>query len=271
MIRDIVGGPKVNPAEFRPPRRDLRRRPRQSRQAACWAARPTSSSPSRARWLFAPASPASGTGGLARARLWLRRRRSFCASWRDWGAARGLHRLAMSRTACWPRRVKRWPASLGPAPRAGRPRTGARARPFCRPPVRQSSPSAPCCTTCRSPSGRRSIASLGRVLKPGGRIYVFRSTIRAILWSATSIARTPIDDNAILLDEAEVRARPARFGALRHRLGLPDVHARRASHFCVGSIAFWRWLPLGGAICRGGRARAPEGEGPWTDRPSKPD
>lgn len=45
---------------------------------------------------------------------------------------------------------------------------------------------------------------LGRVLKPGGRIYVFEHNPRnpLVRWV---IARTPIDANAILLDAREVR------------------------------------------------------------------
>ena len=45
---------------------------------------------------------------------------------------------------------------------------------------------------------------LGRVLKPGGRIYVFEHNPRNPLVRYV-IARTPIDENAILLDEKEVR------------------------------------------------------------------
>ncbi|CAN5916547.1 class I SAM-dependent methyltransferase [soil metagenome] len=45
---------------------------------------------------------------------------------------------------------------------------------------------------------------LGRVLKPGGRIYVFEHNPRNPLVRYV-IARTPIDQNAILLDAREVR------------------------------------------------------------------
>ena len=45
---------------------------------------------------------------------------------------------------------------------------------------------------------------LGRVLKPGGRIYVFEHNPRNPLVRYV-IARTPIDENAILLDAREVR------------------------------------------------------------------
>jgi SAM-dependent methyltransferase len=47
-------------------------------------------------------------------------------------------------------------------------------------------------------------AELGRVLKPGGRLYVFEHNPRNPLVRYV-IARTPIDQNAILLDESEVR------------------------------------------------------------------
>ena len=46
-------------------------------------------------------------------------------------------------------------------------------------------------------------AELGRVLKPGGRLYVFEHNPRNPLVRYV-IARTPIDENAILLDAREV-------------------------------------------------------------------
>ena len=48
-------------------------------------------------------------------------------------------------------------------------------------------------------------AELGRVLKPGGRLYVFEHNPRNPLVRLV-IARTPIDENAILLDANEVQA-----------------------------------------------------------------
>ena len=48
-------------------------------------------------------------------------------------------------------------------------------------------------------------AELARVLKPGGRLYVFEHNPRNPLVRYV-IARTPIDSNAILLDAREVRA-----------------------------------------------------------------
>jgi len=48
-------------------------------------------------------------------------------------------------------------------------------------------------------------AELGRVLKPGGRLYVFEHNPRNPLVRHV-IARTPIDENAVLLDANEVQA-----------------------------------------------------------------
>ena len=48
-------------------------------------------------------------------------------------------------------------------------------------------------------------AELGRVLKPGGRLYVFEHNPRNPLVRHV-IARTPIDENAILVDANEVQA-----------------------------------------------------------------
>jgi SAM-dependent methyltransferase len=56
------------------------------------------------------------------------------------------------------------------------------------------------------PAERQSVyRELGRVLKPGGRIYVFEHNPRNPLVRYV-IARTPIDENAILLDANEVQA-----------------------------------------------------------------
>ena len=52
-------------------------------------------------------------------------------------------------------------------------------------------------------------AELGRVLKPGGRLYVFEHNPRNPLVRYV-IARTPIDENAILLDATRGPARAAR-------------------------------------------------------------
>jgi len=81
------------------------------------------------------------------------------------------------------------------------------------------------------------------VLKPGGRIYVFEHNPRNPLVRYV-IARTPIDENAILLDAREVR-----YGLLdtaRYELETDYLM------FMPPSLAFLRpidrtlaWLPLG--------------------------
>ena len=58
-------------------------------------------------------------------------------------------------------------------------------------------------------------AELGRVVKPGGRIYVFEHNPRNPLVRYV-IARTPIDENAILLDAREVQE--GLLGAARYEL-----------------------------------------------------
>ena len=84
---------------------------------------------------------------------------------------------------------------------------------------------------------------LGRVLKPGGRIYVFEHNPRNPLVRYV-IARTPIDENAILLDAREVR-----YGLLdTARYDLDTDYLM----FMPPGIAFLQgvdrtlaWLPLG--------------------------
>jgi SAM-dependent methyltransferase len=84
---------------------------------------------------------------------------------------------------------------------------------------------------------------LGRVLRPGGRLYVFEHNPRNPLVRYV-IARTPIDANAILLDETEVRrglAEAARFALSTDYLmfmppGLPVL---------AGIDRLLAWLPLG--------------------------
>jgi ubiquinone/menaquinone biosynthesis C-methylase UbiE len=96
---------------------------------------------------------------------------------------------------------RRWPAALGPAP-ALRPQDGA-ATPFAAGQFDIVTVSA---VLHHVPvAGRQAVyRELGRVLKPGGRIYVFEHNPRNPLVRYV-IARTPIDENAILLDEREVR------------------------------------------------------------------
>ena len=86
-------------------------------------------------------------------------------------------------------------------------------------------------------------AELGRVVKPGGRIYVFEHNPRNPLVRYV-IARTPIDENAILLDAREVQE--GLLGAARYELETDYLM------FMPPGLAFLRpvdralaWLPLG--------------------------
>jgi SAM-dependent methyltransferase len=86
-------------------------------------------------------------------------------------------------------------------------------------------------------------AELARVLKPGGRLYVFEHNPRNPLVRYV-IARTPIDANAILLDAREVRA--GLQSSARYDLDTDYLM------FMPPGIAFLRgvdralaWLPLG--------------------------
>ena len=84
---------------------------------------------------------------------------------------------------------------------------------------------------------------LGRVLKPGGRIYVFEHNPRNPLVRYV-IARTPIDENAILLDEKEVRhglLDAARYDiASDYLMFMPP-----GITFLRGIDRLLAWLPLG--------------------------
>ena len=86
-------------------------------------------------------------------------------------------------------------------------------------------------------------AELGRVVKPGGRIYVFEHNPRNPLVRYV-IARTPIDANAILLDAREVQE--GLLGAARYELETDYLM------FMPPGLAFLSpidralaWLPLG--------------------------
>ena len=96
---------------------------------------------------------------------------------------------------------KRWPAKLG-APPALAPQQGAKT-PFADGQFDIATVSA---VLHHVPVAERPAvyAELGRVLKPGGRLYVFEHNPRNPLVRHV-IARTPIDKNAILLDAADVR------------------------------------------------------------------
>ena len=96
---------------------------------------------------------------------------------------------------------KRWPASLSPPPTLA-PQNGART-PFGDGQFDIATVSA---VLHHVPVAERPAvyAELGRVLKPGGRLYVFEHNPRNPLVRHV-VARTPIDRNAILLDPTEVR------------------------------------------------------------------
>jgi SAM-dependent methyltransferase len=98
--------------------------------------------------------------------------------------------------------AKRWPGDLGAAPSLAA-QDGART-PFADGQFDIATLSA---VLHHVPVGERPAvyAELGRVLKPGGRLYVFEHNPRNPLVRHV-IARTPIDENAILLDANEVQA-----------------------------------------------------------------
>lgn len=135
---------------------------------------------------------------------------------------------------------KRWPADLGPVPALAA-QDGART-PFAAGRFDIVTISA---VLHHVPLAERDAVyrELGRVLKPGGRIYVFEHNPRNPLVRYV-VARTPIDENAILLDEKEVR----------HGL-LDAAHYDIASDYLMfvpPGITFLRgvdrllaWLPLG--------------------------
>ncbi|MBS0548951.1 MAG: class I SAM-dependent methyltransferase, partial [Proteobacteria bacterium] len=135
---------------------------------------------------------------------------------------------------------RRWPSSLGAAP-ATAAQDGART-PFAAGQFDVATISA---VLHHVPVAERAAvyAELGRVLKPGGRLYVFEHNPRNPLVRYV-IARTPIDENAILLDAHEVRE--GLLGAARYELDTEYLM------FMPPGVAFLRpvdrvlaWLPLG--------------------------
>ncbi|MBS0525184.1 MAG: methyltransferase domain-containing protein [Proteobacteria bacterium] len=96
---------------------------------------------------------------------------------------------------------RRWPAAFGPAPTL-EPQEGARTR-FA---DRRFDVVVISAVLHHVPPPERPAvyAELGRVLRPGGRLYVFEHNPRNPLVRHV-IARTPIDANAVLLDAREVR------------------------------------------------------------------
>jgi len=135
---------------------------------------------------------------------------------------------------------KRWPQRLGPPPALAA-QDGART-PFAAGRFDIATISA---VLHHVPVAERPAvyAELGRVLKPGGRLYVFEHNPRNPLVRHV-IARTPIDANAILLDAREVQ--DGLLGSGRYELetdylmfsppGIPWLR------FVDRALA---WLPLG--------------------------
>ena len=136
--------------------------------------------------------------------------------------------------------ARRWPATAGPAP-AWTPQDGART-PFADGTFDVATVSA---VLHHVPVAERPAvyAELGRVLRPGGRLYVFEHNPRNPLVRHV-IARTPIDANAILLDAHEVQ--DGLLGSARYELETDYLM------FMPPGLGFLRfvdralaWLPLG--------------------------
>ena len=136
--------------------------------------------------------------------------------------------------------ARRWPAASGPAPTLAA-QDGART-PFADGRFDVATISA---VLHHVPVAERPAvyAELGRVLKPRGRLYVFEHNPRNPLVRHV-IARTPIDENAILLDAREVQE--GLLGSGRYELETDYLM------FMPPGLAFLRfvdralaWLPLG--------------------------
>jgi len=136
--------------------------------------------------------------------------------------------------------AKRWPASLGTPPRV-EPQQGART-PFADSSFDIATVSAVLHHV--PPAEREAVyGELGRVLKPGGRIYVFEHNPRNPLVRYV-VARTPIDENAILLDASEVRQ--GLLAAGRYALDTDYLmFTPPAITFLSGVDRALAWLPLG--------------------------
>ena len=136
--------------------------------------------------------------------------------------------------------ARRWPAALGPTP-ALAPQDGART-PFADGQFDTATISAVLHHV--APAERPAVyAELGRVLKPGGRLYVFEHNPRNPLVRHV-IARTPIDANAILLDATEVQE--GLLGSGRYELETDYLMFMPPG---LGFLSFvdraLAWLPLG--------------------------
>jgi len=133
--------------------------------------------------------------------------------------------------------ARRWPAALAAAPRL-EPQDGAHT-PFADGEFDIATISAVLHHV--PPPERPSVyAELGRVLKPGGRLYVFEHNPRNPLVRYV-VARTSIDESAILLDANEVHAQLGGF-ALRtdYLMFMPP-----GITFLQGVDRALAWLPFG--------------------------
>jgi SAM-dependent methyltransferase len=134
----------------------------------------------------------------------------------------------------------RWPAHLGPAPALAS-QDGART-PFADGLFDVATISA---VLHHVPLAERPAvyAELGRVLKPGGRLYVFEHNPRNPLVRRV-VANTPIDENAILLDAREVQE--GLLGSGRYELETDYLMFMPPG---IGWLRFvdrtLAWLPLG--------------------------
>jgi len=136
--------------------------------------------------------------------------------------------------------AKRWPGDLGAAPSLAA-QDGART-PFADGQFDVATVSA---VLHHVPVAERPAvyAELGRVLKPGGRLYVFEHNPRNPLVRYV-IARTPIDENAILLDEREVRH--GLLDAARYEISLDYLMFMPPAIAALQRIdRLLAWLPLG--------------------------
>ena len=112
---------------------------------------------------------------------------------------------------------------------------------------------------CRLPERPAVYAELGRVLKPGRRLYVFEHNPRNPLVRYV-IARTPIDKNAILLDATEVRH--GLLDAARYEIDTDYLMFMPPGMHVPAPVSTARWRG-----CRSARnmswrhARPPEGAG----------
>jgi SAM-dependent methyltransferase len=191
----------------------------------------------KARWLL-HREPALGAGGLSvldygcgvgslmRVLIGLGARASFTGCDISTGMLRQVE--------------KRWPSELG-APPALAPQQGART-PFADATFDIATISA---VLHHVPVEERPAvyAELGRVLKPGGRLYVFEHNPRNPLVRYV-ITRTPIDRNAILLDAREVQH--GLLDAARYELETDYLMFMPPGvGFLRGVDRLLAWLPMG--------------------------